>query len=149
MLVIIALYDPAPIPLHLPCRDPLTKLLAWHSSVRTGDPSCPHSLLAPPLLLSQGLLTTEADALHRRQLCFHATDVLVESKLFGQGASGWHRRPQGWVCRSDLTVTQQPFVPAHSLPAGAGPNSGSSLAERAHADFSLGGPGRPSRAGIF
>lgn len=149
MLVIVGLYDPAPIPLHLPFGDPFTRLLAWHGSVRTGDPSCPHSLLAPPLLLSRGL-STEADALHHRRLCLHATEVPVESKLFGQSASGWCRRPQGWVCRSDLTVTQQPFVPAHSLPAGAGPNSsGPSLAECAHADISLGGPGQSSRAGVF
>ena len=135
MLVIVALYDPTPVPLHLPCGDHFTRLLAWHSSVRAGDPSCPHSLLAPPLLLSQGLLTTEADALHRQRLWFHATEVPVESKLFGQSPSGWYRRPQDWTCKSNLTVTQQPFAPAHSLPAGTGPSSsGPSLAECARAD---------------
>lgn len=86
---------------HLPCGDHFTRLLAWHGSVRAGDPSCPDSLLAPPLLLSQGLLTTEADALHRWRLCLHATEVPVESRLFGQSPSGWYRRPQGWMCRPD------------------------------------------------
>lgn len=96
------------------------------------------------------VFSPEADALHCQRLCFHATEVPVESKLFDQRASGWRRRPQGWVCRSDLTMTQQPFVPAHSLPAGAGPNSsGPSLAECAHTDISLGGPGQSSRAGVF
>ena len=81
--------------------DHFTRLLAWHGSVRAGDPSCPDSLLVPPLLLSQALLTTEADALHHWRLCLHATEVPVESRLFGQSPSRWYRRPQGWMCRPD------------------------------------------------
>lgn len=149
MSVIVALYDPAPVPPHLPCGDHFTRLLAWHGSVRAGDPSCPDSLLAPPPRCCLRVFAPRRQTHSTASGCAF-TEVPVESRLFGQSPSGWCRRPQGWMCRSNLTVAQQPLVPAHSLPAGTGPSSsGPSLAGCAHADISLGGPGQSSRAGVF